>query len=321
LNKLDRTFLVQAEAAENIYSSGPMEFMDYWPKTDEVTPAFGIFRDSCGQSGSGRDSLPAWCPKDRLPATAIPPIFLSWNGNPVAAQMEVREAPECKEEVTGVFEQIFAGIGLLLEPKHSHCPPILTLTGRDLSQDFGYIQAHGVDPASLLAAKIVLVGVNLAGLNDNVTSPVHGDLPGVFAHAVALDNLITYGGRYYTVPDNMKRWTLIFLFVLAINGTLAAFFPTARSKPGRGKKHANFPREKENQIRAIQSKLNSIWVADFLGIFLMAMWVVLSAVFVWYMRWPASLLCTIVVFSAGTAVFYHRIGKIIDQFSSNERRS
>lgn len=50
--------------------------------------------------------------------------------------------------------------------------------------------------ADALDKRYVLIGLNLAGINDHVLSPVHGRLPGVHSHAVALDNLITYEGRY-----------------------------------------------------------------------------------------------------------------------------
>jgi CHASE2 domain-containing sensor protein len=48
----------------------------------------------------------------------------------------------------------------------------------------------------LLGGRFVMIGTNLGGGNDMVTSPVHGDIPGVFMHAMALDNLLTYNGRY-----------------------------------------------------------------------------------------------------------------------------
>lgn len=47
-----------------------------------------------------------------------------------------------------------------------------------------------------LRERFVLIGVDLIAINDHVLSPVHGRLPGVHAHAVALDNLITLNGRY-----------------------------------------------------------------------------------------------------------------------------
>lgn len=57
----------------------------------------------------------------------------------------------------------------------------------------------GFDAAELRAAlhgRYVLIGANLAAVGDQVLSPVHGRLPGVHAHAVALDNLISLDGRY-----------------------------------------------------------------------------------------------------------------------------
>ena len=50
--------------------------------------------------------------------------------------------------------------------------------------------------APFLAGRYVLVGANVPGYNDFVNSPVHGLIPGVYLHAMALDNLLTYQGNY-----------------------------------------------------------------------------------------------------------------------------
>lgn len=47
-----------------------------------------------------------------------------------------------------------------------------------------------------LKDKFVLVGAHVPGYNDFANSPVHGLLPGVHAHAMALDNFLTYGQGY-----------------------------------------------------------------------------------------------------------------------------
>ncbi|WP_322998873.1 CHASE2 domain-containing protein [Castellaniella sp.] len=44
--------------------------------------------------------------------------------------------------------------------------------------------------------KYVFVGAMIDGYNDFAQSPVQGRIPGVFVHAMALDNLLTYGKRY-----------------------------------------------------------------------------------------------------------------------------
>jgi hypothetical protein len=48
----------------------------------------------------------------------------------------------------------------------------------------------------ILRDKVVLYGFDLAGLSDVVSPPTHATLPGVFLHAMALDNLLTWGERY-----------------------------------------------------------------------------------------------------------------------------
>lgn len=50
--------------------------------------------------------------------------------------------------------------------------------------------------ATALAGRYVMVGANIPGHNDFARSPVHGLVPGVHYHAMALDNLLSYGERY-----------------------------------------------------------------------------------------------------------------------------
>lgn len=50
--------------------------------------------------------------------------------------------------------------------------------------------------AATLAGRYVMVGADIPGHNDVARSPVHGLVPGVHYHAMALDNLLSYGARY-----------------------------------------------------------------------------------------------------------------------------
>ncbi|MBL4712595.1 MAG: CHASE2 domain-containing protein, partial [Gammaproteobacteria bacterium] len=77
--------------------------------------------------------------------------------------------------------------------------------------------------AEALKNKVVMYGLSLEGLHDNIDSPVHGLLPGVFFHAMALDNLMHYGADYVHASDdrieriNQYIWivmTLLFSFIL-----------------------------------------------------------------------------------------------------------
>ena len=47
-----------------------------------------------------------------------------------------------------------------------------------------------------LKDKYVLIGAVIPGHNDLVDSPVHGLIPGIYLHAMALDNLLTYGTEF-----------------------------------------------------------------------------------------------------------------------------
>lgn len=47
-----------------------------------------------------------------------------------------------------------------------------------------------------LKEKYVLIGAVIPGQNDLVDSPVHGLIPGIYLHAMALDNLLTYGDEF-----------------------------------------------------------------------------------------------------------------------------
>lgn len=52
----------------------------------------------------------------------------------------------------------------------------------------------------VLEDKLVLIGAVITGIDDSHLSPVHGNVPGVHRHAMALDNLITYDNRYFRSP-------------------------------------------------------------------------------------------------------------------------
>ncbi|HEY3811703.1 MAG TPA: CHASE2 domain-containing protein [Caulobacteraceae bacterium] len=80
--------------------------------------------------------------------------------------------------------------------------------GTGVKQECPYTQALGYDRivsgeglqqadlAQLLAGKLVMVGGQFHASNDWVESPVHGQVPGVQYHAMALDNLVEDGPEY-----------------------------------------------------------------------------------------------------------------------------
>lgn len=58
--------------------------------------------------------------------------------------------------------------------------------------------------SEFVADKFVFIGANIPGYNDVANSPVHGVVPGVYMHAMALDNFLSFGADYKISAD----WTL-----------------------------------------------------------------------------------------------------------------
>lgn len=94
-------------------------------------------------------------------------------------------------------------------PSHRHVPLNL-ITDPQTEQARDWLRRN-------LQSKHVMVGASVAGVNDNVQSPVHGDLPGIYLHAMALDNLLTYGDNYKQ-PGSLheRNWMLFFVLTLAL---------------------------------------------------------------------------------------------------------
>ncbi len=52
------------------------------------------------------------------------------------------------------------------------------------------------DLTNLVSDKVIFLGTSLSGTGDSAVVPTHGFLPGVYQHAMAYDNLVTYKGNY-----------------------------------------------------------------------------------------------------------------------------
>jgi hypothetical protein len=72
-----------------------------------------------------------------------------------------------------------------------------------------------------ITGSYVFIGAAIDGAGDTIVSPVHGKLPGVFLHAMALDNLLSFQGRYFKTAnwqtknlDTIVQVAMIFLCYL-----------------------------------------------------------------------------------------------------------
>jgi hypothetical protein len=65
---------------------------------------------------------------------------------------------------------------------------------------------------ALLRGRAVLVGAQVSGIPDWQLSPVHGQVPGVVLHAMALDNLLVRGDGYLRpLTENVSRAVMVLL--------------------------------------------------------------------------------------------------------------
>lgn len=129
------------------------------------------------------------------------PLDVVWGSRPDPAYADITQRVSghpvpCRTDQARwgarLWEQ-YAGVRGVNSGKDQECPYSLTLGYDRMVTGIGLESA---DLERLLADKIVMVGGHFRASNDWVESPVHGQLPGVHMHAMALDNLIEYGVDY-----------------------------------------------------------------------------------------------------------------------------
>lgn len=74
------------------------------------------------------------------------------------------------------------------------CPPVDTVHASFLIDPNSHRYKKALE--SLFKDRIVLIGASVSGSEDLTLTPTHAFQPGVYRHAMALDNLLTYGKDY-----------------------------------------------------------------------------------------------------------------------------
>ena len=150
------------------------------------------------------------------------PMAVQWGvTNPVMA--DAPAALDCVRDASaGGWERVRTSFSLLVDSLFSGmdaqredrnralCPYTLTVFEEQLDDE-----ALG----EILKGRVVLVGTRLVGLNDSVLSPVHQQIPGVYLHAMALDNLMTWGSDRVRRDAGVGGWLGLasaLLFSLAV---------------------------------------------------------------------------------------------------------
>jgi hypothetical protein len=125
-----------------------------------------------------------------------------------------RFSPQCRQARGGYVEMLPTYVRKLLGDADAGmpvCPYTRALTLSDLRPS----DADQARLDDLLTGRYVMIGAALSGFNDTVLSPVHDAIPGVFMHAMALDNLLTYGDRYKRAVE-WEIWPPNILWLLGI---------------------------------------------------------------------------------------------------------
>ena len=138
-----------------------------------------------------------------------------------------------RETVLGMLTGLVGGVDDELRVR---CPYHQTLFAHELM----HIARDGSEEerrqlSAALKDRIVLLGITLEGLHDNVVSPVHGLIPSVMLHAMALDNLMVYGAGFTRAADDFLDWINYgawFVVVLIVCSVLYLIERWEQARPG-----------------------------------------------------------------------------------------
>lgn len=137
-----------------------------------------------------------------------------------------RERLPVLEALPGVtlFKDLLNDESETAERKKQPCPYTLVVPLRAFNQ-VGFSERQ---LTAVIADRVVMLGGDLSVGGDTVVSPVHARLPGVHVHAMALDNLITFDGRYKEfgefepgkpLTESANLFVLISVMLITVNLT------------------------------------------------------------------------------------------------------
>jgi CHASE2 domain len=111
-------------------------------------------------------------------------------------------------------------------PRESPCPPVATLFASALLSpvEDPALGANEQTLFTLAEHSFVLVGGDFRGSGDLFTTPLHTLLPGVYYHAVALQNLLAFKGYPKVRKEFRSPRLLYYLYDLVVLWLLAAIF-------------------------------------------------------------------------------------------------
>ena len=223
-----------------------------WPETDETNPlyyplatgagdnpdatlqgiragaAYTIYRDLCSRAADkGWRGLN--CPEGGVPDEQFErPMQVFWGTLAPSLNWEqYKQRIFCTGQETfiplRVWNFLLSGIVDSADSTRQTCPYPQFLKARDF-MDPGFRQDPAVQSVLQQAfgpvpggpPRIVFYGASFQGARDAVSTPTHGRVPGVFQHAMALDNLLTLGDGYIREAEDFDAALLLLNWCMAL---------------------------------------------------------------------------------------------------------
>ncbi len=199
LRNIDRSLDYPAETARLLAAAGDTTLIQ--------TPAFRLYDDLCDpHRASSENSISrAELRCEGLPSPR-PPLAIQWLSydaarGPTSAAMGDGDNPACRRSAFAtlaadvahnVFRKPAREAGYVYNP----CVYLRTVK-LDTVLDAADLDA--IRPN--FQGKVVMIGSNLG--DDSFVAPGQGKVPGVFLHAMALENLLAYGNAYHRWPPEL----------------------------------------------------------------------------------------------------------------------
>ena len=157
-------------------------------------------------------------------------------------------------------------------PRESPCPPVATLfAGALLSPEEDPALGPGNEELFHLAdGAWLLIGGNFHGSGDLITTPLHTLLPGVYYHAVALENLLAFEGHPKVRKEFRSPILAFYGYDLLVLWVLAAIFQGRRRWVQRLRPDEQSPFELSDAARA--------WLAPLIARLPTPIWILAAAV-------------------------------------------
>ena len=156
-------------------------------------------------------------------------------------------------------------------PRETGCPPVATLFASALLSptEDASLGVGNEELIKLMDGSFVFIGGNFRGAGDLMTTPLHTRLPGVYYHAVALDNLFAFDGRPKVRKEFHSRRLGYYVFDLLVLWVLAVIYLRREHWVSAARPAGGGPFSLSDAARS--------WIADAIGWLPTTLWVVATA--------------------------------------------